>query len=480
VFISYRRDDTAALVGALDRRLRQDLGSRNVFRDVHDLIAGERFEVRLTDEIERSDIVLVVIGPRWEGAGDGTGGSRLAREDDFVRLEVRTALEHRPRTTPMPVLIDGATFPPALPADIDAITEHHAVTIDHDELDRREAPGYQALLVGTWVAKSRAVPNGVILLGDDSPKAKARLDALVEEMRKADLIDVSQITRYACGAQVLSMRKARRLARKYPDVIVAIDDDSADSPVLAARVQALRDHRLRKIALLAIGGGITYGAGVAAGTGALSNLSPQLASDLVALGKPSVVTKPAKLWSWQATTSAKLAAGAVAAGTLAVTAVAVWPEGEPAPHELAGTWTIDDWQIVERRIVPADFDAELEPEQLVITPNPEDCRGDACSLEAVRTLAGGPTDSFMLEPTADGWRGELDETWTCTDDAREVVVVEIASEGRAVYTVRPVPDADELAVTYTFEGSPTDEGARDCPGDPLEAIEIAGTATTDG
>ena len=197
--------------------------------------------------------MLVVIGPRWEGATDGTGPSRLARDDDFVRLEVRTALGHRPRTTPMPVLVDGATFPTALPADIEAIAQHHAVTLTHDELERAMLLAIKALLVGTWVAKSRSVPNGVILLGDDSPKAKA-LDAGRGDAQ-GNLIDVGQITRYARAGR-RCCRCARPPPRSKLDVIVAIDDESADSPVLAARVEALRDHRLRKIALLTIGGGI--------------------------------------------------------------------------------------------------------------------------------------------------------------------------------------------------------------------------------
>ena len=37
----------------------------------------------------------------------------------------------------MPVLVDGATFPTALPADIEAIAQHHAVTLTHDELETR-------------------------------------------------------------------------------------------------------------------------------------------------------------------------------------------------------------------------------------------------------------------------------------------------------------------------------------------------------
>jgi TIR domain len=109
LFISYRRDDTGAFVGALDRRLRQDLGSWNVFRDVQNMIAGERFELRISDQIEQSDVVLVVIGPRWEGAAeDRTSQSRLAHADDFVRQEVRIALKNRPRSTPIP---DSSTEP---------------------------------------------------------------------------------------------------------------------------------------------------------------------------------------------------------------------------------------------------------------------------------------------------------------------------------------------------------------------------------
>ena len=69
---------------------------------------------------------------------------------------------------------------------------------------------------------------------------------------QGNLIDVGQITRYAVRAGAVDARPSLG----FPDVIVAIDDESADSPVLAARVEALRDHRLRKIALLTIGGGI--------------------------------------------------------------------------------------------------------------------------------------------------------------------------------------------------------------------------------
>jgi hypothetical protein len=239
-------------------------------------------------------------------------------------------------------------------------------------------------------------------------------------------------------------------------VIVAIDEESADSPMLAARVQALRDRRLGKIALLTIGGGITYGAGVAAGTGALGNLSPPARERPRRARQAERRHQTGEALGLAADDRRQGRRGGCGRGTLAGAAIVAWPD-EPGPHELAGTWTIDDWQVVDGRIVPADFAAELEPEQLVITPDPEDCRGDACSLDAVRTFDGEEAGTFTLEPTADGWRGELDETWTCTDDAGEIIVDD-ASAGRATYLVRQSPDSDVLAVTYTFEGTrPTRE-----------------------
>ena len=334
MFISYRRDDVPGVVEALDARLRQDLGSWNVFRDVHDLIAGERFGLRISDEIKRSDVVLVVVGPRWAGQNaDAMREPRLFDTADFVRQEVRIALANYPHSTPIPVLVDGGPFPSNMPQDIRAISEYQCVQLVLDDHNQEVAPGYQAILVGTWLAKSRSVPNGVIVFGGSSMKAQAQLDALVDEMKRRDLIDVTRVSRYACGAQVLSMRKARHLARRYPDVIILVSDDSADSEVLAARTEAVRQHRRRRIAIVTLGGGIAYVGGVATGTGSLSNLSARLGDALIALGKPKVVTAPGKVFSWQSTmpTAAKIGAGVVIAGGAAVIA---WPD-QPRPASAA-------------------------------------------------------------------------------------------------------------------------------------------------
>ena len=73
------------------------------------------------------------------------------------------------------------------------------------QLRRRDSAGYQQLLVGTWAALCESVPNGILLLSDDSPTAIVRLDALIDELRKRNLIDAQRLSRFACGAQIASL-----------------------------------------------------------------------------------------------------------------------------------------------------------------------------------------------------------------------------------------------------------------------------------
>src|SRR5208282_787739 len=55
-----------------------------------------------------SDILLVIVGQRWLGAGRG-GASRIDSETDFVRLEVETAMNN---AVPIIPVLAGATRMP--------------------------------------------------------------------------------------------------------------------------------------------------------------------------------------------------------------------------------------------------------------------------------------------------------------------------------------------------------------------------------
>jgi hypothetical protein len=109
VFISYRREETAAHTGRLFDSIAARFGERNVFLDV-DMAPGIDFVERINQAVGGCDVLLAVIGPRWATLADDEGHPRLADPEDFVRLEVETALRRRDVTV-IPVLVGGAHMP---------------------------------------------------------------------------------------------------------------------------------------------------------------------------------------------------------------------------------------------------------------------------------------------------------------------------------------------------------------------------------
>ena len=144
LFVSYRRDDTGGRAGRLVDALVARFGARNVFQDVNAVAPGYDFRAQVEAAIASSDAVLIVIGRGWLGIGDAGGGRRIDDEDDFVRLEVSTALSSG--IPVVPVLVDraGLPSPDELPEDMSPMLGRQAVTIrdaswhqDVDDVVRR-------------------------------------------------------------------------------------------------------------------------------------------------------------------------------------------------------------------------------------------------------------------------------------------------------------------------------------------------------
>lgn len=127
IFISYRRDDSAGYARALYDLLGRRFGSDRVFMDVDDIGAGDAFADVIGRAVGGSQVLLVLIGPRWRGVrSDGT--ARIDDPDDFVRREVALGLQRGLRV--MPVLLDGAAMPAPLPPDLQALATRNAVALD--------------------------------------------------------------------------------------------------------------------------------------------------------------------------------------------------------------------------------------------------------------------------------------------------------------------------------------------------------------
>jgi hypothetical protein len=111
VFISYRRDDSAGEAGRLADALEARFGDQRVFRDVEDIPAGEDFAQAIDLALVKADTLLVVIGRKWLESRDAAGKRRLENPQDFVRLEIESALRHGIRV--VPVLVQGTAAPSA-------------------------------------------------------------------------------------------------------------------------------------------------------------------------------------------------------------------------------------------------------------------------------------------------------------------------------------------------------------------------------
>lgn len=133
VFISYRRSDCLAQANALYDGLQHRLRHVKLFMDLDSIPPGVDFERHIRREIEQTDVVLVMIGDNWLDAGQNPKVRRIDEDNDFVRLEVESALAID-STRLIPVLVEGASMPvrSELPRSIQRLARFHAFEMsDH-------------------------------------------------------------------------------------------------------------------------------------------------------------------------------------------------------------------------------------------------------------------------------------------------------------------------------------------------------------
>jgi hypothetical protein len=140
IAISYRRSDSSAVTGRIFDRLVARYGKESVFMDIDNIPFGTDFRAHIQAVLRRTDVLIVVIGPRWLGT-DAAGSVRMSKESDPVRTEVEAALAQN--LLLIPVLVDGATMPDsaALPASLNGLAFLNAAEVAtgrdfHPHVDR--------------------------------------------------------------------------------------------------------------------------------------------------------------------------------------------------------------------------------------------------------------------------------------------------------------------------------------------------------
>ena len=137
IFISYRRDESAGYAGRIADRLVEHFGEDRIFRDIDSIEPGLDFVEAIQNAVDSSEVLIVVIGKNWLAATNAAGQKRLETTDDYVRIEIATALQRNTRV--IPLLVQGAVMPSAeeLPEDLVPLTRRNAFEL-HDSSWREE------------------------------------------------------------------------------------------------------------------------------------------------------------------------------------------------------------------------------------------------------------------------------------------------------------------------------------------------------
>ncbi len=129
IFISYRRSDTDDVTGRIYDALAQRFSEDEVFMDFDKIPLGVSFPDYLKSKLKKAEIALVIIGPTWLDAAHTDGSRRLDDPDDWVRVEVETAL--RSKMPVIPVLVSRAKLPAAseLPESMRGLVSRQAAEL---------------------------------------------------------------------------------------------------------------------------------------------------------------------------------------------------------------------------------------------------------------------------------------------------------------------------------------------------------------
>jgi formylglycine-generating enzyme required for sulfatase activity len=162
IFVNYRRDDARDMAARIRDRLAATFGDANIFMDVDNLLAGQRFDKELEKALVATDVFLAVIGPRWlellaERRGSG--------ERDYVREEIAGALQRG--IIVIPVLVERTPMPraDALPADIRHLVLHQKHVVTHEQFGRDVAGLVEAIRFSRRVVRAGAGKGAVGWLG---------------------------------------------------------------------------------------------------------------------------------------------------------------------------------------------------------------------------------------------------------------------------------------------------------------------------
>jgi hypothetical protein len=219
IFINYRRNDDSGAAGRLYDRLEEHYGKNDLFMDVDDIAAGADFVRMLEEKVSECDVFLAVIGKRWL---DADGEARLDDPNDFVRIEIASALGSSKHV--IPVLVNGAAMPRAqnLPEPLKPLSRRNAVRLTHERF-KNDVVGLvnniNAVLAEAKTARLRA--EAELLAAEEAQRQRdaEKQARAVQLARESDAR--AEAEAWAKAAQSLLLADIEDFLEKWPDSVHA-------------------------------------------------------------------------------------------------------------------------------------------------------------------------------------------------------------------------------------------------------------------
>jgi thiol-disulfide isomerase/thioredoxin len=268
IFINYRRGDDPGNTGRLFDQLEDVFPRKQLFMDVDSIPPGRDFARVIEEQVAQCDVLLAVIGKGWLDARDDQGVRRLDKPDDFVRIEIESALKQDKLV--IPVLVHEARMPTAdeLPEAIRHLATRNAVRLTHER--------FKSDTQGLIRAIQQALEHVSALRGAQDGSARK---AVAEQQRRRDEEAVRQRAQVQREADVrarqekeqarlksivgLSPEKASERERRETEAWTTASDagDAAARARIPGRTGAPRRRQLLlgSLAGVAIGLAAVYG-----------------------------------------------------------------------------------------------------------------------------------------------------------------------------------------------------------------------------
>jgi formylglycine-generating enzyme required for sulfatase activity len=204
IFICYRREESSAWAGRLSDRLSNHFPSNQIFMDVDSVDLGEDFVKTIEKTVGSCDVLIAVIGKSWLTSCDQEGQRRLDNPEDFVRIEIATALKRDIRV--IPVLVDSASMPRSrdLPDDLKGLVRRNALQLSHDRFrtdSERLASAVERALEKTATERREREQREQAAAEIRERQEKEQLDARRRELEELERLEAERLEKERLEAQ---------------------------------------------------------------------------------------------------------------------------------------------------------------------------------------------------------------------------------------------------------------------------------------